>query len=93
MIEHILFTAPGERVNRPDFGSGIYQMVFEPNNTEMAATLQFLVQGAVNQWLGHLIELNSVEIAALDSTLEVNVSYTILLTKEQQLSSYTKSLS
>jgi len=90
MIEHILFTSPSERVNRPDFGTGLYQMVFEPNNTEMAATLQYLLQGALNQWIGTLIELNKVEITAVDASLEVTVVYTIIYNKEQQIATYSQ---
>ena len=48
----MLFTAPGERVNRPDFGSGLLQLVFAPNSDELAGATQFLVQGALQQWLG-----------------------------------------
>ena len=57
LIEQVLFTAPGERVNRPDFGSGLLQLVFAPNSDELAAATQFLVQGALQQWLGDLIEV------------------------------------
>src|SRR5919205_1882945 len=62
MIEQVLFTAPGERVNRPDFGCGLQRLVFAPNSDELAAASQFLVQGALQQWLGDLIELNDVEV-------------------------------
>ena len=57
LIEQVLFTAPGERVMRPDFGSGLMQLVFAPNSLELAAATQFLVQGALQQWLGNLIAL------------------------------------
>ena len=85
MIEQILFTSPGERVNRPTFGSGLLQAVFEPNSNEMASTTQYLIQGALNQWLSHLIEVNEVLIENIDSSLEVKIAYTILQTKEQQI--------
>ena len=78
MIEQILFTGPGERVNRPDFGSGLQQAVFEPNSEEMAATVQFLAQGALNRWLSHLIEVNEVTVLVNDSSLEVKVVYTLI---------------
>jgi phage baseplate assembly protein W len=77
LIEQVLFTAPGERVMRPDFGSGVRQLVFAPNSPELAATTQFLVQGALQQWLGDLIALQSVEVEAVDSTLRVNVAYSV----------------
>ena len=62
LIEQVLFTAPGERVNRPDFGSGLLQLVFAPNSAELAAATQFLVQGALQQWLGDLIEVRAVQV-------------------------------
>ncbi|MBS7542773.1 GPW/gp25 family protein [Ancylobacter oerskovii] len=74
-IEQVLFTAPGERVNRPDFGSGVLQLVFAPNSQELAATVQFLVQGALQQWLGDLIVVDAVEIEAEDARLTVRIAY------------------
>src|SRR6266436_950052 len=73
MIEQLLFTNPGERVNRPDFGSGLLQLVFAPNSPELAATLQFTMQAALQRYLGDLIDLQSLEVSAQDSTLSVVV--------------------
>ena len=92
MIEQVLFTSPGERVNRPDFGSGLLQMVFEPNNTELASATQFLVQGALQQWLGAIIEVNSVEVVNNDSTLEVSVQYTIRKTQQKQVAQFNRNI-
>jgi phage baseplate assembly protein W len=77
LIEQVLFTAPGERVMRPDFGSGLHQMVFAPNSVELAATLQMLVQASLQQSLSNLITVNAVEVEAEDAILRVSVSYTI----------------
>src|SRR5712691_2561308 len=82
LIEQVLFTAPGERVNRPDFGSGLLQLVFAPNSDELASATQFLVQGALQQWLGDRIEVNEVAVEGEDSALLVRVSYTIRRTQE-----------
>ena len=57
MIEQMLFTNPGERVNRPDFGSGLMQLVFAPNSPELAAALEFTLQAALDRWLGDVIEV------------------------------------
>src|ERR1022692_5034684 len=73
MIEELLFTSPGERVNRPDFGSGLLQMVFAPNSTELASALQFTTQAALQRYLGDLIDLQQLEITAVDATLTVIV--------------------
>ncbi len=76
LIEQVLFTAPGERVMRPDFGSGLRELVFAPNSPELAATIQFLVQGALQQWLGDLITVQSVNVEAVDSRLSIRIQYT-----------------
>jgi phage baseplate assembly protein W len=82
MIEQLLFTNPGERVNQPDFGSGMLQMVFTPNSPELAAALQLTVQAALQRFLGDLISLQQVQVTAQDSTLTIVVQY--LLTQTQQ---------
>src|SRR5258708_2676494 len=77
MIEQVLFTSPGERVNRPTFGSGLMQLVFQPNSDALSSTTQFLVQGALLQWLGDIIIVNEVQVIHQDSTLQITVSYTV----------------
>lgn len=84
MIEQLLFTNPGERVNRPDFGSGLMQMVFAPNSPELAATLQFTMQAALQQWLGDLIEVQSLIVTGEDATLQVNLQYVLKRTGQQR---------
>ena len=83
MIEQLLFTNPGERVNRPDFGSGLLQTVFQPNSVELAAALQFTLQGSLQQVLGDRIQLQGVQVDAADSTLTVAVQY--VLRGQQQI--------
>src|SRR5882724_4487987 len=77
MIEQLLFTNPGERVNRPDFGSGLLQMVFAPNSPELAAALQFTTQAALQQYLGSVIEVRSLEVTAEDAKLSVQLKYLV----------------
>src|SRR5580765_4275251 len=88
MIEQFLFTNTGERVNRPDFGSGILQMLFAPNSPELAAALQFTVQAALQQWLGDLIQVQQLEVSSENSTLRVTLNYAILRTGEQRTDSF-----
>jgi phage baseplate assembly protein W len=77
MIEQLLFTQPGERVNRPDFGSGLMQLVFAPNSPELAATLQFTLQAALIQWLGDVIDVQALAVTSQDATLRVELSYAL----------------
>ena len=90
LIEQVLFTAPGERVNRPDFGSGLQRLVFAPNSDELAAATQFLVQGSLQQWLGDLIEVSEVDVQNEDSTLRITVQYIIRRTQQQQTAQFTR---
>lgn len=77
MIEMLLFTTPGERVNRPDFGCGLHDLVFEPNSPERAAACQFMVQAALERWLGDLIDVGELEVACEDSRLIVTIKYVV----------------
>jgi len=88
LIEQVLFTAPGERVNRPDFGSGLMQLVFQPNSVELAAATQFLVQGSLQQWLGDLIVVEAVAVEAEDSTLRVTVQYVVRRTEQRTVAQF-----
>src|SRR5438045_2937021 len=90
MVEELLFTSPGERVNRPDFGSGLLQMVFAPNSPELAAALQFTVQAALQRYLGDVIELQSVEASARDATLTGSVKYTVRRTGDARTETFVR---
>jgi Bacteriophage baseplate protein W len=90
MIEQVLFTAPGERVNRPAFGSGLLQLVFAPNSDELAAATQFLVQGSLQQWLGDLIDVEAVEAESADSTLRVTVRYVVRRDGERRVAEFSR---
>ncbi len=68
MIEQILFTSPGERVNRPTFGSGTAQLVFAPNSDVLAAAQQQAIQAGLQQWLSDVIRVQSVNVEAIDAT-------------------------
>lgn len=75
MIEQILFTNPGERVNRPEFGAGVLKLVFASASPEAAATAEFMIRGALQQHLGQRIEIDAVETEAEDSTLRIRIAY------------------
>lgn len=77
LIEQVLFTSPGERVNRPTFGCGLLQTVFAPNSAELAAATQFLIQGALQEWLGERIQVDEVVVEANDAELRVTIPYTL----------------
>jgi uncharacterized protein len=84
MVYQVLFTNPGERVNHPDFGCGLLQLVFEPNSEVLATATQFLVQGSLQRWLADVVQVEQVEITNEDGKLIVVVLYTRLDTGQRQ---------
>ncbi len=90
LIEQVLFTAPGERVNRPEFGCGLLQLVFAPNSDELAAATQFLVQGALQKWLGDLIQVDAVEVASDEAKLNVTVAYTVRRSQQRRTAAFSR---
>src|SRR5271167_4916948 len=88
LVEQVLFTSPGERVNLPDFGSGLLQLPFAPNSEEMAAATQFTVQGALQKWLSSYITVQSVVASAQDAVLTVTVTYALLNTDVTEVQTF-----
>ena len=82
MIELVLLTTAGERVMRPDFGSGLLTITFDPNSPELASALEFTMQAALQRWLGDLIEVRRLEVTAVESTLGVVIEYAVRQTGE-----------
>ncbi len=75
-IIQVLFTARGERVNEPEFGCGLLNLVFDPNNEILAAATQFTIGQALTRWLRDDVVIDAVEVQAEDENLVVEVSYT-----------------
>jgi uncharacterized protein len=88
LIEQVLFTSPGERVNLPDFGSGLLQLPFAPNSPELAAATQFAVQGALQKWLSNYIKVQAVTVTAREMVLTVTVTYALLNTGVTQVQTF-----
>jgi phage baseplate assembly protein W len=88
LVEQVLFTSPGERVNLPDFGSGLLQLPFVPNSLEMAAATQFTVQGALQKWLSAYIRVQSVVASVEEAVLTVTVTYSLLNTGVTQVQTF-----
>ena len=83
-IIQVLFTTPGERVNLPEFGCGLFDLVFEPNNTILASAMEFTVGQALTRWLGDDILVNGVDVDASEETVTVEIAYTKKQDRSQQ---------
>src|SRR3954466_9527355 len=89
MIEQVLFTNPGERVNRPEFGCGLKRLLFMPNGQPLAAATQVLVKSALQKWLEAAIQVEQVEVNAEDATLTVKVTYSVRTDGERRTDLFT----
>jgi uncharacterized protein len=83
LVELVLFTRPGERVNRPDFGTGLAGLVFEPNGEELHTAVEYVVQGGLQRWLGDVIQVEDVTVAHDDGVLTVTVQYVTLSRRQR----------
>ena len=93
MIEQFLFTNHGERVNRPDFGSGLLQLIFAPNSAELAATLQFTIQAGLQRWLGDMLEVQALKVVSEDAALRISIQYLVRQTGEIHTDEFVRGLS
>jgi phage baseplate assembly protein W len=59
----ILSTAFGERLMHPDFGCGIHDLIFAPNNISTAGLARFYVEQALLRWEPR-IDLEEVDVQA-----------------------------
>lgn len=84
LIKQVLFTNPGDRVNRPDFGCGLRRMVFAPNSEVAAELARVSVFQALEKWLGTLIDVHKVEVRALDEVLEISIAYILRARQERR---------
>ena len=92
MIEQLIFTNPGERVNQPELGSGLLQLVFAPNSPELAATVRFTLQAALLRYLGDVVSVSELEVTATDATLSIVIDYVVRETGLAQQATFTRAL-
>lgn len=92
LIGQLLLTSPGERVMRPDFGSGLRQILFGGNDPSIAVAVELGLQGALGQWLGDLIEVGQVEVTIEEATLRIRVAYVLRASGEPKLATIERPL-
>jgi phage baseplate assembly protein W len=90
MIEQLLLTNTGERVNRPDFGGGLLNLVFAPNSPELATAVEFTLQGNLQRWLGDVIDVSRLEVTSEDSVLRVEIDYVVRATGESRSDTFAR---
>jgi phage baseplate assembly protein W len=85
MLEQLLFTRPGERVNRPGFGCGLLDLVFEPTGSGLTTVVQATTLTAIQNWLGDVLSAESVDVNSEDAVLVIRIAYRLLATGEQRV--------
>jgi len=92
LVEAVLFTAPGERVNRPDFGCGVNLILFAPVDAAVVATTDLQVRSGLQRWLGHVIEVDDVAVELGEATVVVRISYRIRASGEARVDQFERSV-
>ena len=82
-IMTILLTSPGERVNEPEFGCGLKERVFSPNDEILATLVDLKISQALDRWLGDKIVTDEINVQSIDETLTIEIVYTVKETSEQ----------
>jgi phage baseplate assembly protein W len=77
MLEQILFTAPGERVNRPTFGVGVQNYVFEPTSAMLANQIRIALDENVYEFLGKNVRILNVSVDWDEAGLHVHIAFEI----------------
>jgi phage baseplate assembly protein W len=83
-ILQVLFTAPGERVNQPDFGCGLFSLVFEPDDPVLAAAMEFTVGQALTRWLGDEIVVDGVDVESADELVTIEIAWVWKVDRSRQ---------
>lgn len=78
-IEQVLFTLPGERVFRPEFGAGVKALVFEPNDTPLWQITKHRLLASLAETLQGEVDPKSLEVAVSgdDARLSISIAYTL----------------
>jgi hypothetical protein len=89
-VEQVLFTSPGERVFRPDFGFGARRHVFEPNAAALWEFARNRLYGALTEALAGEVDPKTirVEVGAppdRPEVLMVRIAYTIAAIQKEEV--------
>jgi hypothetical protein len=82
-VEQTLFTIPGERVDRPDFGCGIQLLVFEAATPTTAVATEHVIRVALQRHMADLIDVEGVRVSAAESELRVEILYVLRATGQE----------
>lgn len=92
LVRLVLETSPGERVNRPTFGAGLENMLFEGLNSALAAAAETLIRGKIVQFLGDVLTIDTLTTQASGESLTISLTYTINASAEQTTQIVTQSV-
>jgi len=90
LLEAVLFTAPGERVNRPEFGAGVADLLFDANSEALETASGFLIRSAIQRHLSDVLVLDALEVSRDEGTLRIVLSYTPLGADERVSETFTR---
>lgn len=88
-VETVIFTSPGERVFRPEFGFGARRHVFEPNAPPLWDLAQNRLYGALAEALAGEVDPRTIRVevgpaAGAPERLEVRVAYVVAAIQKEE---------
>jgi hypothetical protein len=92
MIEQLLFTLPGERVNRQDFGCGVQRLVFTGASEETAVATEYVIRVGLSRFLADVLTVDAVRVTVQDVTLVIDILYTLVETGEELAETFRRPL-
>jgi phage baseplate assembly protein W len=88
LIAQLLFTNPGERLNRPTLGCGLIELLFDAGTDELRAATRFQVLAGLQQWLSDVVTVVSVEVTGTGGGFDVTVTYRLPATTQLRTVTY-----
>lgn len=84
-IALVISTAPGERPFRPNFGCRIWELMFEPINSNTTGLMEMYVQEALAMWEPRIeVEEVLVEPSERDGMVDINIDYVVRSTNDRR---------
>lgn len=93
-IMQVLFTSPGERVFRPDFGFGARQHVFEPNAIPLWEAVQSRLHGSLTEALAGEVDPKTLQVEVVapkdkPEQLLIKISYVLAALQKEESHEFT----
>tara|TARA_R110000796_G_scaffold82592_1_gene181011 strand:- start:52787 stop:53224 length:438 start_codon:yes stop_codon:yes gene_type:complete len=75
-LKNLLLTIKGERVFQPDFGTNLYNILFEPNTESLKENIKEEIKDSISKWVPY-ITISSIVVVGEDNTVRIKINYKV----------------